>query len=296
MTNDYPETMQEFMDRFPNEETCRRYLARVRWGDTFVCPFCSNKTAWSIRCEKFRCTACGRDISVTAGTVFQHTKIPLRLWFQAMWCFVSQKHGASALGLSRILGISRQKTGWNLLRKIRGAMIRKGRERLSGLVEVDEVFVGGVRPRIGGRSSLGKVLILIAAEDKAGVIGRIRIRVIHNASYPSLCSTIEEMVDPISTIRTDGWLGYRGIGKKGYHHITIERNPSRPGDDPTPLVHRIASLLKRWLLGTYQGGVQRESLQSYLDEFVFRFNRRTSRSRGKLFYRLIQNMVSVTKM
>jgi len=287
--------MQEFIDQFPDEEACRHYLAKVRWGDAFVCPFCPSHAAWNIRRGKFRCTTCGRDVSVTARTVFQYTRIPLRLWFQAIWCLVSQKHGASALGLSRALGIKRQKTGWHLLRKIRTAMIRPGRERLSGAVEVDEVFIGGVRPRIGGRSSLGKTLVLIAAEDKTRTIGRIRMQVIKDASFQSLSSAIEAMVDTGSTLHTDGWLGYRGIERKSYRHIITERNPSEPGNDPTPLVHRIASLLKRWLLGTYQGGVQSGGLQSYLDEFVFRFNRRTSRSRGKLFYRIIQHMTHATE-
>jgi hypothetical protein len=174
-------------------------------------------------------------------------------------------------------------------------MVRPGRERLAGVVEVDEVFIGGVRPRIGGRSSLGKTLVLIAAEDKLRTIGRIRMRVIKDALFQSLSSAIETMVTPGSTLRTDGWLGYRRIERKKYRHIVTERNPSMPGDDPTPLVHRIASLLKRWLLGTYQGGVQSAGLQSYLDEFVFRFNRRTSRSQGKLFYRIIQHMTHTTE-
>ena len=290
MNKEYPETMQEFMDRFPDEEACRSYLAEVRWGGAFTCPCCSSNTAWKIRRGKFRCALCGRDMSVTAGTVFQHTRIPLRLWFQAIWCLASQKHGASALGLSRVLGISRQKTGWHLLRKIRSAMVRPGRERLSGVVEVDEVFIGGVRARIGGRSSIGKTLILIAAEDKIRTFGRIRIQIIPDASFQSLSFAVEAMIDSGSTLHTDGWLGYRGIEKRGYRHVITERKPSLPGDDPTPLVHRIASLLKRWLLGTHQGGVQPARLQAYLDEFVFRFNRRTSRSRGKLFFRLIQHM------
>lgn len=196
MIEEYPETMQEFINRFPDEESCRRYLATVRWGDTFVCPFCSTNMARSIRRGKLRCVACRKDTSVTAGTAFQHTRIPLRLWFQAIWCLVSQKHGTSALGLSRVLGISRQKTGWHLLRKIRSAMVRPGRERLSGRVEVDEVFIGGVRPRIGGRSSLGKAWVLSAAEDKAHAIGRIRMQVIRDASFRSLSSAIKSMVDP----------------------------------------------------------------------------------------------------
>jgi len=203
---------------------------------------------------------------------------------------VSQKHGVSALGLSRALGITRYETAWKLLKKIRGAMIRPHRERLKGLVEVDEVFLGGVRPRIGGRSPLRKVLVLIAAEDTGHGIGRIRMRVISDATLISLNRAMREMIEPGSRVRTDGWIGYQGVERNGYRHIVVKREPSTPGDNLTPLCHRVSSLLKRWLIGTHQGGIQQRHIQLYLDEFVFRFNRRTSRSRGKLFYRLIQHM------
>lgn len=282
--------MQEFAEWFPTETTCREFVALVRWGASFTCSRCNNTKTWSIRRNTLKCTKCHHEISVTAGTAFQDTHVPLRLWFQALWCVVSQKHGVSALGLSRALGITRYETAWNLLQKIRGAMIRPHRERLSGLVEVDEVFLGGIRPKIGGRSSLRKVLILVAAEDTGRGIGRIRMRVIPNATLVSLNGAIREMIEPGSTVRTDGWIGYQGVVRNGYRHVVVKRKPSDPGDDPTPLCHRIASLLKRWLLGTHQGGTKRPHIQLYLDEFVFRFNRRTSRSRGKLFYRLIQHM------
>ena len=203
---------------------------------------------------------------------------------------VSQKHGVSALCLSRALCITRYETAWKLLKKIRGAMIRPHRERLKGLVEVDEVFLGGVRPRIGGRSPLRKVLVLIAAEDTGHGIGRIRMRVISDATLISLNRAMREMIEPGSRVRTDGWIGYQGVERNGYRHIVVKREPSTPGDNLTPLCHRVSSLLKRWLIGTHQGGIQQRHIQLYLDEFVFRFNRRTSRSRGKLFYRLIQHM------
>jgi len=290
MAQEYPETMQEFAEWFPTEAACRDYVALVRWGTSFACSHCGNTKTWSIRRNALKCTNCHHEMSVTAGTIFQDTHVPLRLWFQALWCVVSQKHGVSALGLSRALGITRYETAWNLLQKIRGAMVRPHRERLSGLVEVDEVFLGGVRPRIGGRSSFRKVLVLVAAEDTGRGIGRIRMRVIPNATLVSLNSAMREMIEPGSTVRTDGWIGYQGVVRNGYRHVVVKRKPSDPGDNPTPLCHRIASLLKRWLLGTHQGGTKRSYMQLYLDEFVFRFNRRTSRSRGKLFYRLMQHM------
>lgn len=239
-----------------------------------------------------RCARCRQDISVTAGTAFHDSHIPLRLWFQAIWCAVSQKHGISALGLSRVLGIKRYATALLLLRKIRSAMVRPGRERLSGTVEADEVFLGGKRRLVAGRTPTGTVMVLIAAEDKgAEGIGRIRMRVIPDATLPTLNAAIKAMVDRGSTVRTDGWKGYQGLGRVGYRHVETKRQPSIPGYDPTPLIHRISSLLKRWLLGTHQGGVRKSHIGPYLEEFVFRFNRRSSRSRGKLFYRLIQIMV-----
>lgn len=292
----YPDTMQEFFEKFPNDEACRQYVAQVRWGAGFLCPACGNTEAWKKSRGTYRCAQCRHDTSITAGTVFGDSRIPLRLWFQAIWLVVSQKSGASALGVSRSLGIRRQMTGWYLMKRIRTAMVRVGRERLSGLVEVDEVFLGGVKPGKRGRGAAGKVLILVAVEDmgKKG-IGRIRITVIPDATAVSLRKAIESMIESGGTIRTDELASYPSITKHGYKHIAVKGNASVPGEDPTPLVHRVASLLKRWLLGTHQGGVRQSHIASYLDEFVFRFNRRTSRSRGKLFYRLVQNMVQPRK-
>jgi len=292
MSLEYPESMQEFMDRFLTEESCREYISTVRWSGKFKCPDCACTKLWKLGRGVRKCVKCHRDISVTEGTVFEGTHLPLRLWFQAMWCMVSQKNGVSALGLSHALGIKREKTGWELLQKIRTAMVRSGRNRLSGTVEVDEVFLGGVKPGRRGRGALGKVLVLVAVEDKglAG-LGRIRMTIISGASAPVLRKAIELLVEPGSTIRTDEWPSYPPITQRGYKHIAIKKQPTGPGDDPTPLVHRIASLMKRWLLGTHHGRVNEEHLTSYLDEFVFRFNRRKSHSRGKLFYRLMQGMV-----
>lgn len=290
----YPESMQDFMDQFSTEEECRQYLVAVRWADGFKCPKCVHTESWQLGRGIQKCKKCHRDVSVTAGTVFQDRHLPLRIWFQALWSVISQKNGVSALGLSRALGIRRQKTGWHLLGKIRTAMVRVGRERLCGLVEVDEVFIGGVKPGKRGRGALGKVLILVAVEDKGKAgFGRIRIEIITDATAISLRKAIRKMVEPASTIRTDEWKGYTPTALYGYHHTIMERQSLEPGEDPTPLVHRIASLLKRWLLGTHQGGVQATHLISYLDEFVFRFNRRRSGNRGKLFHRLVQGMLRV---
>jgi transposase-like protein len=284
--------MQDFMDQFSTEEACRQYLVDVRWADGFICPKCSHTESWQLGRGIRKCKKCLRDVSVTAGTVFHNRHLPLRLWFQALWLVVSQKSGVSALGLSRSLGIKNQKTGWNLLRIIRSGMVRSGRERLNGLVEVDEVFIGGVKPGKRGRGALGKVLGLVAVEDKGKAgFGRIRIEVISDATAVSLRQAIKQMVEPGSTIRTDEWKGYTPTALHGYQHIVMEKQSLEAGEDPTPLVHRIASLLKRWLLGTHQGGVRPTHIRAYLDEFIFRFNRRKSGKRGKLFYRLIQGML-----
>lgn len=279
---------------FRTEESCRDYLLKIRWVAGFVCPYCKNVEYWKCARGILKCKSCRKDVSVTAGTIFQDRHLPLRTWFQALWLVVAQKGGISALGLSREIGITRQKTGWHLLATIRTAMVRSGRERLSGLVEVDEVFIGGVKSGKRGRGALGKALVLVAVEDKekAG-FGRIRMTIISDATANSLHTAIESVVEPESTIRTDEFKSYESLPDKGYKHIAVKRQISAPGDDPTPLVHRIASLVKRWLLGTHQGGVHLENLSGYLDEFVFRFNRRKSHSRGKLFYRLVQGMLKV---
>lgn len=294
MAAKYPGTIQQLLNQFRTNEDCLRYLSKIRWDGRFRCPSCAHTSAWPIRRGYFRCTRCHFDTSVTQGTVFAHSRIPLKLWFLAIWYVVSQKQGINALGLSRTLGIKRQKTGWQLLEKIRRGMIRPNRGRLSGLVEVDEILIGGKRRKFEGRSPQGKTLVLVAAEVKGRRgIGRIRMLIIPDAAAGSLRVAVTAMVDQGSTVRTDGWTGYR-LKQWGYRHRLIKRQPHNPGDDPTPLIHLVSSLLKRWLLGTHQGGIQTTHLQEYLDEFVFRFNRRTSRSRGKLFYRLIQNLLHVS--
>jgi len=229
---------------------------------------------------------------VTAGTIFQDSHMPLTVWFRAIWWVTSQKSGASALGLKRILGLGSYQTAWTCLHKLRRAMIRPGRDRLSGIVNVDETYVGGKKTGKRGRGAGGKTLVLVAAQQDGNRIGRIRLCQITNASGESLNRAIREGVERGSIVKTDGWQGYNGLKEIGYAHKVI-RKEAAVGDNLLPLCHRIASLLKRWLIGTHQGAVSHEQLGYYLDEYTFRFNRRTSQFRGKLFHRLMEQAVTI---
>lgn len=289
----YPVNVIDFQDMFPTDEACYAYLKLVKWPDGFVCPYCHATKAWELQRHIVRCATCKRDVSVTAGTIFQDLRKPLRLMFQAMWYIVCQKQGISALGLQSILGLDSYETAWLWLHKLRTAMVRPGRDRLSGIVEVDEIWVGGAHSGKRGRGAEGKELVLVAVEKTEQGIGRVRFKPILNASAKTLESAIAELVDLGSTIRTDGWKGYVNLEEKGYGHKVLVHPKQESGDDPTPSVDLVASLLKRWLLGTHQGGQQFSHLHYYLDEFTFRFNRRTSKSRGQLFYRLVQQALEV---
>jgi len=291
---DYPRNLLEFEARFSTEEACREYLMRLRWPDGFRCSRCGGRKAWPVREVLLQCADCGHQNSVTAGTIFQDTRKPLSLWFRAMWAVTSQKNGASAKGVQRVLGLGSYDTAWTWLHKLRRAMVRPGRDRLSGCVEVDETYYGGEEQGVRGRQTENKSLIVIAAQEDGAGIGRIRMRRIADASADSLLPFIEETIAPGSIVHTDGWLGYLPVETKGYdHHVTFLKGKKESASELLPRVHRVASLLKRWLLGTHQGAVSREHLDYYLDEFTFRFNRRNSRSRGKLFMRLAEQAVEV---
>lgn len=288
----YPRTIVEFEEHFFSEKACRQYLEKLRWPEGFICPHCGNQSAWLTKGGLHRCQQCDHQASVTAGTIFQDTRKPLQLWFRAMWEITSQKNGVSALGLQRVLGFSRYETVWIWLHKFRTAMVRPDRDRLSGTVEVDETFIGGKKPGKRGRGSEGKALVLIAVEDKGKHLGRIRLSRIVDASSKSLLPAVQESVDSSSVVRTDGWNGYIKLPSKGYEHVVV-RKDADVGDNLLPLAHRVAALLKRWINGTHQGAIRPSHLDYYLDEFTFRFNRRTSASRGKLFYRLVQQSIAV---
>jgi transposase-like protein len=247
-----------------------------------------------VRDGLYQCRSCRHQTSVTAGTIFQDTRKPLVMWFRAMWYVTSQKNGASALGLQRVLGLGSYETAWTWLHKLRRAMIRPDRDRLSGWIEVDETFIGGLAEgAVGGRQKTNKALVVIAAQADGPAIGRIRMRMIVNASAESLHSFVVDCIESGSSVHTDGWQGYAGLEKKGFEReVSTTRGSRKDASKLLPRVHRVASLLKRWLLGTHQGAVAPSQLPYYLDEFTFRFNRRTSKSRGKLFFRLTQQAVN----
>jgi transposase-like protein/ribosomal protein L37AE/L43A len=296
MEEDYPRTLMDFEQRFSDESSCRRYLFELRWPDGFICPRCGHGHGVHIRRGLWRCSSCRHEASAMAGTIFQDSKLPLTVWFRAMWQVASQKNGISAMGLQRVLGLGSYKTAWALLHKLRLAMVRPGRERLSGTVEFDETYWGAEEAGVRGRETFEKSLIIIAAEVVSGsrnAIGRVRLRHIDDVKRKTLHGFIEESIERGSTVITDGLQAYRNM--TGYTQQRYVRKYQAPdaGDELLPRVHRVASLLKRWLMGTHQGSVSDEHLNAYLNEFTFRFNRRKSKSRGKLFYRLAQQAVHV---
>jgi len=238
------------------------------------------------------CRHCRRQVSLTAGTIFQDTHKPLRLWFLTMWFITSQKNGVSALGLQRVLGIGSYRTAWTWLHKLRRAMVRPG--RLCGEVEVDETYIGAPEEGVCGRQTVRKAIVAIAVEKDGQGFGRVRLRLVGDVSADSLMSFVRSAVEPGSVVQTDGWASYNGLKDAGYRHeVTVISGSPDPAHVVMPRVHKVAALLKRWIMGTLQGGIQHQHLDYYLDEFTFRFNRRRSKSRGLLFYRLAQQAVDV---
>lgn len=278
--------------RFGSEQACRDYLFRLRWPNGFMCPRCGGVSAHRLQRGLWWCRHCRYQASVTAGTIFQDTRLPLTVWFRAVWLVTSQKQGASALGVQRTLGLGSYKTAWAMLHKLRRAMVRPGRDRLAGRIEVDETYWGGQEEGVIGRRVQDKALLLVAAQEDGKGIGRIRLRRVPDLTRATLHGFIAESIEAGSVVVTDGLRAYGGM--KGYQHEPrIIKDSGQTADSLLPRVHRVVSLLKRWLLGTHQGAVGQDHLDYYLDEFTFRFNRRTSASRGKLFYRLLQHAVQV---
>lgn len=295
MIEDYPKTLLQLEQRFATDEQCCDYLTALRWPDGFVCPNCGGRKAWPAGRGRLICAACRHQATVTAGTIFQDRRLPLRLWCRAIWQVTSQKNGASALGLQRVLGLGSYQTAWTVLHKLRRAMVRPGRDKLSGRVEVDETLVGGETPGRKGRGVPSQALVVIAAQEAGAGIGRIRLAGIPEASADHLHRFIQGAIVQGSCVHTDGWKPYQGLEPLGFPH-EVSKLKGQKKDAATellPRVHLVASLLKRWLLGTHQGAIMPEHLDYYLDEFTFRFNRRNSASRGKLFYRLAQQAVQV---
>ena len=292
--NPYPRNFEEFLDWFSTEQDCAGYLEWIRWPSGFVCPQCSSTKAWRTERGLWHCQECNRQTSVTVGTVFEDTRKPLRLWFHVMWLMMAQKTGLSARTLCDTYGFGSYQTAWGWLHKLRSVMIREGRERLTGRVEIDETYVGGCREGSRGRGAEGKSLVLVAIEgDTKKKLGRVRFRCVPAANWVSIQSFVQDYVQCGAVVVTDGFPAYNGLGDAGFKHQPhVLKSGGAVAQEQLEHVHLIISLLKRWLDATHQGAVSPSHLQAYLDEFSFRFNRRLSHHRGMLFYRLMQQAVS----
>jgi transposase-like protein len=293
---DYPNNWNQFIDWFHNDDACRNYIYKIRWPDGFICPRCYvNKTPYKLKNGTLKCAVCRKETSVTANTIFDKTRISLKDWFGAVWYITNQKNGISALGIQRLLDLGSYQTSWTLLHKLRSAMVNPERGKLSGLVEVDETFIGGIVPRKSTKNHRNKrkIVVLIAIEllEPKG-FGRVRLRHVTSATKESINQFIIDVVKPGSVIYSDGSPTYNCTKENGFtHHKTVHLGSDVAAHITMPGVHRVASLLKRWLLGAYQGAIQEKQLAYYLDEFTFRFNRRKSKSRGLLFYRLLEQAI-----
>jgi transposase-like protein len=286
-----PENQIEFEKMFTTEEQCLDYLKELRFPKGYSCRKCQHNEYWLNNRGIMVCKNCKNELSITSGTIFHRSKLPLVVIFRALWWMVAQKNGVSAVGIQRVLGLGSYRTAWVWLHKFRRLMVFPGRNKLSGKIEVDETLVGGKRSGKRGRGAEGKSLVVIAVEIMEKGTGRVRMSLISNASKKSLKKFINENIETGSNLITDGWKGYTGISKGGYQHEIEDKTKLLDGEEILPNVHRIASLLKRWFLGTHQNYIGEEYLSYYLDEYTFRYNRRKSNSRGLLFQRLIEQGV-----
>jgi len=303
ITEDYPKNFQEFITRFQTEDNCWSYLFAMRWPDGFFCPKC-NCSCYSLTKRKlFECNDCGHQTSMTAGTIFQGTRKSLLLWFHTIWWVSVQKTGVSASNFQDFMGFGSYETAWAWLHKLRRVMNRPERDKLTGNVEVDETFIGGEESgkKIDGKNKTGrgsdeKIIVVVATECKGKQIGRVRFKCIDSASSENLMKFIEDNIAYGSNIITDGWSGYSPLSEsKDYkHEKKIISGSNMEAHELLPHVHMVDSLLKRWMLGTHQGRVSSKHLEYYLDEYAFRFNRKLSKHRGKIFYRLIQQAVATS--
>jgi transposase-like protein len=292
----YPKDFQEFLAQFPDERACWQYLIDIRWANGYICPQCKSDQYWLTSKHKIRCSVCKKELSITSGTIFEGTNKPLLLWFHIMYWVVAQKTGASAYNMKDFMGFGSYETAWTWLHKLRRAMVRTGREKLTGTVEVDESYLGGEEIGTGrtGRGADEKCLVIIATECVGKKIGRVRFKIIPDASTENLKPFIEDNIEQGSEVITDGWTGYSFLKQNtNYkHNEKVISGSGKEAHELLPHVHLVISLVKRWINGTHQGKMSPKYLEYYLDEFAFRFNRKMSTYRGKLFYRLMQQAVT----
>lgn len=261
----FPKTIFEFNQWFPDEESCLKFLIQSRWPDGFVCPRCGfNEYYWKEARNLLQCKKCGYQTSITAGTVMHRSRMPLKYWFHAAYLVTTQTPGMSAVQFARQVGLRNYETAFTMLHKLRAAMVRGGRDRIGGTVEVDETYIGGEKPGPTGRGALGKVIVAGAVDIRGKYANRVRLKVIPNVTQVTLMSFVKDNIQEGSIVKTDDWLGYNKLESAGYKRIVS-----------TELIHihRVFSNLKTWLLGTHHG-VSKQHLQAYLNEYTFRFNRR----------------------
>lgn len=274
---DYPGTYAQLRAWFSVDARCLDYLDWLRWPAGFVCPNCASPVGWRLTDRRWKCGGCERKVSATAGTIFDKTRTPLSVWFAAAWLMVNSKTGISATQLQREMELGSIQTAWAMLHRYRSVMVLPGRDLLRGDVEVDESYLGGPEPGVPGRGALAKTLFAAAVELGEGHFGRARVGLIPDASAESLAAFLEANVEPGSRVVTDGWSSYPPATRDRYeHHGTSVVASGLPAHEVLPATHRVFSLVKRWVMGTLQGSVSPEHLQSYFDEWVFRFNRRRS--------------------
>lgn len=295
---DYPATWQEFDAWFPDELAARRFFEKLRWPEGFVCPKCFVSDAWETGKGKWMCRECGRQTSVTSGTVMDRTRTPLKTWLAAIWFVCSQKNGMSAKALQQILGFKSYETAWSMMHKLRRSMVHAGQLPLGGpgvAVEIDETVIGGRSKGMSGPRMLNKSRVVVAIERQHPKgLGRVRMQSISGQIRDDVLDFAANNIAAGSIVYTDGASHYNDLTKTidvTHEQISMVHAPD-PAHVVLPTVHRVASLLKRWLAGTLHHGQSLENIDFYLNEFTFRFNRRTSHSRGLLFYRLCDNVVS----
>jgi transposase-like protein len=300
LPRDLPDDLPSFVERFGTDAQCREHLFQARWPEGFRCAACGHAQAWALRSRLiYECAACGRQHSLLAGTIFEQTKTGLARWFLAIYLVTSSKGGISAMELKRQMGFGSYQTAWTWLHKIRRAMVRPDRAPLAARVEADETYVGGPRPGRSGRGAAGKARVAGAVESGRGKargrrLGRLRLAVVPDVSARSLEGFLATAVAKPATVATDGWSGYGRLAAAGYGHEPVNLAASW-GDASLrlPAIHLVFGLAKRWLLGTHHGAVGTKHLPAYLDEFVFRFNRRTARSISHRFARLLEHAVQI---